>query len=153
MSRCVDLLGELMSMIVLPYLGPAVARGEQTRPRPLPAVERAARADGLSLHVIEQDPFGEIPMRLTYRTARVLQAAAAQPGASNRRIGEQAGISDQGQVSKLLARLKRLGVLVNTGVGPVKGEPNAWRLTELGERITQHLALNTNVQKDTDHAS
>ena len=146
------LLSELMSMIVLPYLGPEVARREQRR-RSLPPAERAARANGLVAAVIEQaDPLREIPMRLTYRTARVLQAAAEQPGASNRRIGEQAGIPDQGQVSKLLARLKGLGVLVNTGVGPVKGEPNAWRLTELGERITQHLALNTNVQKDTDHA-
>jgi AcrR family transcriptional regulator len=145
------LLSELMSMIVLPYLGPEVARQEQRRP--LPPAERAARANGLVAAVIEQEPLREIPMRLTYRTARVLQAAAEQPGASNRCIGEQAGIPDQGQVSKLLARLKGLGVLVNTGVGPVKGEPNAWRLTELGERVTQHLALNTNVQKDTDHAS
>ena len=142
-----------MSMIVLPYLGPEVARREQRRSLP-PPLERAARANGLLAAVIEQaDPLGEIPMRLTYRTARVLQAAAEYPGASNRRIGEQAGIPDQGQVSKLLARLKGLGLLANTGVGPVKGEPNAWRLTELGERITQHLALNTNVQKDTDHAS
>ncbi len=107
-----------MSMIVLPYLGPEVARREQRRS--LPPLERAARANDLRNTVIEQaDPLLEIPMRLTYRTARVLQAAAEQPGASNRRIGEQAGIPDQGQVSKLLARLKGLGVLVNTGVGPV----------------------------------
>jgi|HubBroStandDraft_4_1064222.scaffolds.fasta_scaffold11272_2 AcrR family transcriptional regulator len=145
------LLSELMSMIVLPYLGPEVARQEQRRS--LPPLERAARPNGLLDSVIEQaDPLLEIPMRLTYRTARVLQATAEYSGASNRRIGEQAGIPDQGQVSKLLARLKGLGLLVNTGVGPVKGEPNAWHLTELGERITQHLALNTNVHKDTDHA-
>jgi DNA-binding MarR family transcriptional regulator len=94
------------------------------------------------------DPLKDIPMRLTYRTARVLEAAAQHPGTSNRLIGEQADIYDQGQVSKLLARLQRLGLLANTGRGHAKGEANAWRLTELGERVTQQLALDTDVQKD-----
>jgi DNA-binding IclR family transcriptional regulator len=89
----------------------------------------------------------DIPMRLTYRTARVLNAVAQHPGASNRLIGEHADIYDQGQVSKLLARLKRLGLLQNTGSGQAKGEPNAWRLTKLGERVTQQLALSSDVQE------
>ena len=38
------LLGELMAMIVLPYLGPAVARRERTRPAPtVPAVASSTR--------------------------------------------------------------------------------------------------------------
>jgi DNA-binding IclR family transcriptional regulator len=71
----------------------------------------------------------------------VLQAAAEQPGASNRHIGEQADLYDQGQISKLLARLQRLGLLENSGEGQARGESNAWRLSPLGERVTKQLSL------------
>ena len=87
-------------------------------------------------------------MRLTYRTARVLQAAVEHPGASNRLIGEQADIHDQGQISKLLSRLERIGLLANTSEGHTKGEPNAWRLTPLGQRVAQQLSLNMPLQED-----
>jgi hypothetical protein len=43
-----------------------------------------------------------------------------------------AGIADQGQISKLLARLHSLGLLENTGGDHAKGEPNAWHLTARG---------------------
>jgi hypothetical protein len=55
-------------------------------------------------------------------------------------VGELAGVPDQGQISKLLARLERLGLAANTGDGHSKGESNAWSLTTLGERVTAHLA-------------
>ena len=87
-------------------------------------------------------------MRMTYRTARVLEAAAEHPGSSNRFVGEQADIYDQGQVSKLLARLEGLGLLVNTGAGHTRGERNAWRLTALGERVIEQLALGPNDHQD-----
>jgi AcrR family transcriptional regulator/DNA-binding MarR family transcriptional regulator len=136
-----NLLGELMSLIVLPYLGPVAARQEQHRALPpLPRAKLAARKSARAT-VIEEDPLREVPMRLTYRTARVLLAVAEHPGASNRHIGEQADLYDQGQISKLLGRLERIGLLVNTGVGHTKGEPNAWRLTALGERVTAQLSL------------
>jgi AcrR family transcriptional regulator len=140
-----DLLNELMSLIVLPYLGPAAARREQRRSLPpLPRVaKRAVPENARRSALVEPDPLRDLPMRLTYRTARVLQAAFENPGASNRRIGEQAEIYDQGQISKLLGRLQRIGLLANTGVGHAKGEPNAWRLTALGERVTEQLALST----------
>jgi AcrR family transcriptional regulator len=144
------LLGELMSMIVLPYLGPAMARKEHDRPEP--AVVRASRRtvrDAAGSATVE-DPLKNVPMRITYRTARVLQAAAAHPGASNRLIGEQADTYDQGQVSKLLGRLQRLGLLVNAGGGQAKGEPNAWSLTALGESVTQQLALDTTNRQERE---
>jgi AcrR family transcriptional regulator len=134
------LLGELMSMIVLPYLGPAAARREGALPAPGPAPVVSAPTRGGD-RVSREDPLEGVPMRLTYRTARVLEAIAERPGVSNRLVAEHAGISDQGQVSKLLARLEGLGLLVNSGEGHAKGEPNAWRLTSLGERVTRHLAL------------
>ena len=80
-------------------------------------------------------------MRLTYRTARVLEGVAERPGASNREVAERAGIHDPGQVSKLLARLERLGLLANTGEGHAKGEPNAWSLTPKGTRVVQRLGV------------
>jgi DNA-binding IclR family transcriptional regulator len=83
-------------------------------------------------------------MRLTYRTARVLDCVSRHAGASNRQVADYAGIADQGQVSKLLARLERLGLLANHGQGHLqKGEPNAWQLTLKGQLVAQHIRLHT----------
>ena len=84
-----------------------------------------------------------VAMRLTYRTARVLEGIAEHPGSSNRQAGERAGISDPGQVSKLLARLERLGLLANHGSGHVKGEPNAWTLTAKGEMVARSIRMHS----------
>jgi len=119
------LLNELMGMIVTPYLGAAAARRELTRPLPSARVHRRHSSD----------PLRDLDMRLTYRTIRVLAAVAANPGASNRRISEAADVSDQGQISKLLARLQHLGLIDNTGDGAVKGEPNSWTLTATGAEV------------------
>jgi AcrR family transcriptional regulator len=127
----VVLTGALMSMIVLPYLGPAAARRELARPVPkTPA----------SSHCAEGNPLGQLEMRLTYRTVRVLLAVAASPGGSNRAVADRAGIGDQGQISKLLSRLERLGLVSNTGLGPGTGAPNAWTLTKQGEEVGGALA-------------
>jgi AcrR family transcriptional regulator len=132
------LLGELMSLIVLPYLGPAAARRERALPAPglVPVVSSRTRR---AVRVSREDPLADIPMRLTYRTARVLEVVAEEPGVSNRLVAERAGVSDQGQVSKLLARLERLGLLHNTGAGHSRGERNAWRLTDRGVQVTQAI--------------
>jgi DNA-binding MarR family transcriptional regulator len=53
---------------------------------------------------------------------------------SNREIADAAGVSDQGQISKLLARLERHGLLRNTG-RETQGSPYAWHLTLRGEEI------------------
>ena len=128
-----------MSMIVLPYLGAAAARRELERPLPAPVPTKgSSRGEGLL-----SDPFKDAGMRLTYRTVRVLLAVAEHSGASNRLIGETAGISDQGQMSKLLGRLRRLGLISNTGLGPGQGAPNAWTLTEKGRRIAQSIHTHT----------
>jgi AcrR family transcriptional regulator len=134
------LLGELMGMIVLPYLGTAAARREQTRALPLMPVGSDARG---GVPVVEHDPLQGIPMRLTYRTARVLECIAQQPGASNRMVAEHAGVTDQGQISKLLARLERLGLIANAGEGHAKGEPNAWMLTQTGLRVAHSIRAHT----------
>ncbi len=128
-----DLVGPLMAMIVLPYLGPTAARKELARPIPKPA----------SLHRHEGNPLGELEMRLTYRTVRVLMAIAAHPGSSNRVVAEAAEVTDQGQMSKLLARLHDIGLIQNTGGGATRGEPNAWTLTTKGWHIQEAIAEQT----------
>ncbi len=144
------LLGELMAMIVLPYLGPAAARRERTRPAltapaatpktPAPAAPRSAR-----------DPLADVNLRLTHRTARVLEGIAELGGRgsdpSNREVATFAGISDPGQISKLLRRLERLGLLRNTGAGHAKGEPNAWVLTDKGQRVTHSIHMHAHDQR------
>jgi AcrR family transcriptional regulator/DNA-binding MarR family transcriptional regulator len=122
----VGLLGSLMNMIVLPYLGTAAANSELSRPVP-PVGARPRRA--------ARDPLKDLDMRLTYRTVRVLIAIASNPGASNRQVGDAAGIADQGQISKLLQRLTSLGLIENTGAGHARGEANAWQLTAKGEDV------------------
>jgi AcrR family transcriptional regulator/DNA-binding MarR family transcriptional regulator len=128
-----DLAGPLMSMIVLPYLGPAAARKELARPALKPAGVRRT----------ERNPLGELEMRLTYRTVRVLMAIAAHPGSSNRVVADAAEVTDQGQMSKLLARLHDIGLIENTGGGATRGEPNAWTLTDKGWQVQGAIAEQT----------
>lgn len=126
----VDLTSSLMSMIVLPYLGRAAAKRELQRPvssRPDLPRERF------------KSPLGGLDMRLTYRTVRVLSTIARHPACSNRQVGEGADIEDQGQVSKLLARLQKLGLVDNTDASTTRGGPNAWVLTARGEGVMHSI--------------
>jgi DNA-binding IclR family transcriptional regulator len=82
-------------------------------------------------------------MRLTYRTVRVLMAVAANPGSSNRAVADGAGIKDQGQISKLLHRLERLGLIGNDGAGGPPGGPNAWALTAKGREVEDAITQQT----------
>jgi AcrR family transcriptional regulator len=138
-ERLTGLLGELMGIVVLPYLGVAAARREQARPTPAGS-EGAADGPAAPGPAVG-DPLEGVSMRLTYRTARVLEGVAEHPGASNREVAERAGIHDPGQVSKLLRRLESLGLLANTGEGHAKGEPNAWGLTPRGQRVAQSIRV------------
>jgi len=127
----IGLFGSLVSIVVLPYLGVSVARRELTRPAPPPRgglVRPSGGAEGLY-----ED---RAAVRLTYRTTRVLSAIADYPGASNREVADRAGIVDQGQISKLLARLQEAALIVKIGESrPARGAPNSWALTERGEAL------------------
>lgn len=127
----VELVNPLMSTIVLPYLGPAAARRELRQPVPIGTAPPPKRPE---------NPFKELDIRLTYRTVRALLAVAERPSSSNRAIADASGIADQGQVSKLLTRLERLGLVENAGGGAHRGEPNAWMLTPAGEEIRDVVA-------------
>ena len=139
----ISLTGALMSMIVLPYLGAAAARRELARPISAAAARPVDQGESYLPPTPNGDPLAGVPMRLTYRTALVLGCIAEEPGASNRAIGDHAGVSDQGQISKLLARLERLGLAANTGDGHLKGEPNAWWLTPKGAQVEHGIRAHT----------
>jgi DNA-binding MarR family transcriptional regulator len=130
-----ELVGPLMAMIAHPYLGPTAARKELERPTP-EAPRRAPSRPAADL-------FKELPIRFTYRTARVLSTIASEGGhgsfPSNRLIADSSGIADEGQMSRLLRRLQQCGLIDNHGDGHARGEPNAWALTERGAAI--HAAI------------
>ncbi len=124
--RLVELAPSLVAFIGLQHGRPGLAGG--------PSVpDELARAVAVA-HA------AELPIRATRRTALVLQAIAQAPYSNNREVARAAGIVDEGQTSKLLARLERQGVVENVGVGAARGEPNAWLLTPSGRRAVEVLA-------------
>ena len=128
-----ELLGPLMNLILLPYMGAAKASRELTRPAPRPAATPGK----------PEEASGGLSMRLTYRTARVLRAIGERPGASNREVADEAGIVDQGQISRLLSRLEGLGLIANTGGNSNRGTANAWLLTPRGEEVERGIQMQT----------
>ena len=125
----VELTGPLMAMIVQPYLGGAAAQKELERRVPVATHPAAPR--------LPADPFKDLPIRLTYRTARVLASIGSTPGASSKQVADASGIIDPGQVSRLLSRLRRYDLIQDSGVGPAKGQARAWTLTERGQGVLQ----------------
>jgi AcrR family transcriptional regulator len=79
-----------------------------------------------------------VSFRMTALTHDVL-AQVASLGAqglnpTNREIAQAASVKDEGQISKLLARLQTRDLLENTGGGD-RAAGNAWRLTPRGEQL------------------
>jgi len=133
-----DLANPLMSFIARPYRGASTARRELHRS---PRASSSNREHQETPRASNGAPrsLTHAGTRITYRTARVLSAIAAAPGLSNAEAGKRAGISDQGQISKLLNRLARAGLAKNTGEGRPRGSTNAWHLTARGERLSWSL--------------
>ena len=121
--RLAELAGPLMGVIVLPYLGAPAAR------------EEVSRLQGGSLLATGDGPGGEPDVQLTARTLVALQAIAAAPGINNREVASATGIADAGQASRLLARLRRLGLIEGDLRRPGKQRANAWRLTAAGREL------------------
>ncbi len=127
------LLNPLMGMILAPYLGDGAVTHELQRPTP----RKPRPAPG----VHGKDPLRGLRMRITYRTLKVLTVIGESPSASNRQVADGAGITDQGQISKLLARLETLGLIHNTVPGQPTGAPNQWHLTPQGEEVQQAIEV------------
>jgi AcrR family transcriptional regulator len=131
------LLNALIATIVLPYRGHAAAAREHARLDPELTAMSGGASGGRSVAAAGK-PVTSLDFRLTVRTQLVLTAVArlCERGSdpSNREISSAAGVRDQGQISRLLARLEGLGLLQNAG-GETQGIPNAWRLTPKGQGI------------------
>ena len=123
-----DLSNPLMSFIVQPFLGAAAARKELSRPAVLARAVPARKAALELLH-----GFSGRAMRHPL-APRVLKVIYAEPGLSNIDVAKRAGVADQGHMSRVLTRLKRLGLIENH-VEHVGAGPNVWRLTSLGEEL------------------
>jgi AcrR family transcriptional regulator len=141
------LSGELMAAIVRPYLGAGVAESELRRGAAAGGVQASAGGGTSESASVEErraraaaEPLASLRIRWTYRTIAAIDAVAKHPGASNRTIGEAAGVTDPGRISKLLSRLRRLKLIENDGGPATAGLPNAWRLTERGERVVAQMS-------------
>jgi AcrR family transcriptional regulator len=150
------LLNALMATIVLPYRGHAAAARELARPisqagpRLRPADKsRFSGPAGRTSGSRAAPRIAVLDFRPTVRTHMVLAAVAELDGRgfspNNREVSDAAGITDQGQISKLLARLESVGLLQNIG-GETQGVPRAWRLTPRGEAVLR-------VGRPQDHRS
>lgn len=118
------LLGSLMHLLVNPYLGPAAAEQELRRPAPRARPRQAPERSTLEIGRELLDRHG---MRPGFRTLRVLEVIAERPGLNNRQIAQAAGDVNEGQISRLLSRLRNLGLIESTSPAN-PGHPRAWRL-------------------------
>ena len=125
------LIAPLMYLIVAPYLGAAEAAKELQTGATVTARRPPTAPSGTT------SPLEGLSIRLTYRTVRVLDAVGRFPGASNREVAAQSGVRDHGQISKLLHRLGRLGLIENRGSGEVKASANSWHLTRRGADVSR----------------
>ena len=133
----VQLAPSLMAFIVMSYIERRVDDGEGAGS----SARLAGAHPGGSLQIASSEPLERagLPIRTTYRTSRVLQAISSAPRSSNREIAQAAGLSDEGQTSKLLGRLERRGLIENVGLGAACGEPNAWLLTAYGRDVVHAI--------------
>jgi AcrR family transcriptional regulator/DNA-binding MarR family transcriptional regulator len=151
------LLNPLMATVVLPYRGRAAAARELVRPiskagpRTLPTLPEGLNHRGHGLLSADKSRH---PSRLrdsisgragrtsgsraglTVRTYAVLAAVGGHTGVSNREVSDLVRVSDQGQISRLMARLDEEGLVENAG-GRVQGVAKSWRLTARGEEVVQ----------------
>jgi predicted transcriptional regulator len=78
-------------------------------------------------------------LALAPRRRKALLHLAGNPHASNRQIAAAIGIKDEAQISRLLSRMRDLGLVHNVRLGQDRGGPNAWRLTADGRRLADAL--------------
>jgi AcrR family transcriptional regulator/DNA-binding transcriptional ArsR family regulator len=76
-----------------------------------------------------------------HRARRCLFYLAEYPGASNRQVASAIGVASQSQVSSLLARLARSGLLHKRAGRP--GHANAWMLSSYGRRALDESTIYT----------
>jgi DNA-binding MarR family transcriptional regulator len=123
----VELAGPLMSFTVAPFLGRRAAQREL----------HSADAAVFSPTTRESLDLLQGPGRRLshHREIEVLRTLALEPGLNNGEIAQRAGVRDQGQASRLLARLQRLGLIENAQESRRPDAMKAWCLTASGTQL------------------
>jgi AcrR family transcriptional regulator len=138
----IDLLAPLASVVLSPYLGTGRSLQEahdkaERLAQSIAAVERPPRPPSTPAraHV-------EIPKKVrnpnAYRVRLSLLHLANHRGASNAEIARAIGVLYASQISALLTRLERDGLLAKRSRG--MGHSSEWWLTSYGESVAQALA-------------
>jgi AcrR family transcriptional regulator len=147
----ITLLGPLMGLISTVYLGRAAATVETERGR-AHARQILTERESRTSHARPHEP--EIPPALrnprAHRARECLQHLDANPGSSNRQIANALGIVRQEQISKVLARLHALGLLIKCPAAP--GGANAWTLTPYGTQTVHALQTNQQSRLRSSHS-
>ncbi|HTZ87983.1 MAG TPA: TetR/AcrR family transcriptional regulator [Solirubrobacteraceae bacterium] len=135
----IELLGPATGLVLAPYLPRARVSQEITRSDQLARELMRVRRARLS-HLRTEVPT-RVPLALSdpraHRARACVRYLRANPGASNREIAAAVGIAGHTQISALLARLARIGLLTKRSRGP--GHSNAWSLTPRGLQIASTL--------------
>jgi AcrR family transcriptional regulator/DNA-binding MarR family transcriptional regulator len=126
----IELQGELMATIVLPYRGSKAAARELQRP----VAESSTRVVAGGVFGVALGSASPVDYRLTARAGLALEAVAERPGVNNREVSEMIGLSDQSQVSRIMKRLQEQGLVENTQSN-TKRLARAWHLTAQGRTL------------------
>ena len=120
--RLVSLAPQLMSAVVVPYLGRGAAKADREQ-EPAGVGDTWVRAE-------------VVPVRPQPQTLVTLGLLASAPSLGNREIATATGL-DSKQVSKILKTLEQRCLVENAWVGPATRGSNAWVLTPYGHRILE----------------
>jgi AcrR family transcriptional regulator len=146
----VELLGPLVGVAVAPYLDEGRVEVEIERAAALAGRLAMAAPGGPA-----SQPAGEVPTFLSdprsHRARQVVSYVASNPGVSNREIADAVGIAGHTQVSALLSRLARHGLLRKDPARP--GYPNSWFLTVDGRRHLDLFTSHTSGTRETFHVT
>ncbi len=74
--------------------------------------------------------------RLNHRSVSVLRVIGGEPGLSNSKVALRVGVGGRSHISRLLARMARLGLIENTRSG---GRENVWQLTASGRQLERAI--------------
>jgi AcrR family transcriptional regulator len=131
----IGLLGQLVGLVVCPYLDPYDVVREIKRAEELARTIATERSSGSSPPPASVQMPAALSRPGAYRARSCVTFIAANPGTSNKAIAAGVGMPHLGQVSELLARLARSGLLHKHTGGA--GRSNAWWLTPHGEQLSQ----------------
>lgn len=129
------LLGELVEVVVTPYLGAEAAAGIAREGRERAQAMQGERSNGAA------SKGAEIPDLLhranSHRMRSCVRYLAENPGASNKAVAAGIEVRHLGQISKLLTRLEGEGLLEKRSGGP--GRANVWWLSPHGAEVAPVL--------------